>query len=188
MAKGKEAAEMRYVAIARGLGWNPSVPSIENKADSRRTNGNEEPSAEELLERDSVDEERKSGTGGLGNAVSTMDKEDDEVETSLHGLAIQGNTDRLSAFLDQNPSCEINSLDEYVSSCQSSFENSAYGSCMQGYTPLLLACDRGHKSVVELLLERGADTSIKASPVSHEAVLENGSLDTKIGRRRTQCS
>ncbi|KAH9937194.1 ankyrin repeat-containing domain protein [Fomitopsis serialis] len=62
---------------------------------------------------------------------------------ALSDLAISGNVHELRAYLDANPNVDVNVKDE------------------NGYTPLHLACDRGHADVVRLLLERGADPSIK---------------------------
>lgn len=117
--KGKEAAERRYVAIAIELGWHPGEASQGNESGAEGTKASEEPSAEELLERDSADEERKDEAGGLGNAVSTMGTElGVGDEDSLHGFAIQGDLLKLSIRLGQHPATDINSLDEYVSSIE----------------------------------------------------------------------
>ncbi|KAF9520653.1 hypothetical protein BS47DRAFT_1286893, partial [Hydnum rufescens UP504] len=103
--------EARYIQIARDLGWNGIT----------------------------------SGNGGMGVSVSVMadssDDGDEEVEASLHGHALSGEVESLTALADQG--ADVNILDEF------------------GYTPLHLACDRGQTESVRVLLKYGADTSIQ---------------------------
>ena len=115
-AKGKEAAQLRYCAIARGLGWTPDAAATVEAGPTLKSKSapDEEPSAEELLESESVEERGSGRSGGLSVAVSAMAKEDAE-DDSLHGLAIQGDVDRLSQYLEQNSNADVNAVDEYVS-------------------------------------------------------------------------
>jgi len=80
----------------------------------------------------------------MGNSVSRMITSDGEESKSImNRLVVSGDTEGMVSFLDNNPDADINEVDE------------------NGYTPLHLACDRGNPAMVELLLSRGADRSIK---------------------------
>jgi len=135
----RKAAEERYIDIAKSLGWKQG-----HNRDTAAPRSS--PTPEELLDDERPLEANAHHNGtGMGFGVSSMaagppDEPDDE---TLHGLAISGNAEKLLAILDALPSCGLNDLDEF------------------GYTPLHLACDRGHASVVAALLSKGADVSIK---------------------------
>ncbi|KLO14469.1 ankyrin [Schizopora paradoxa] len=153
---GKEAeAQDRYISIATECGWVQDKGTSVNQAPVQE----EEPSAEELLARDAP--ERSSGVG-TGAVVSTVSLEDQNIdEQSLHGLAIKGDPKKLEQYLEDNPETDLNAVDEF------------------GYTAVHLACDRGHEDIVQVLLEHGADISIKdqddltAEELASEAGYEN---------------
>ncbi|KAK7064304.1 ankyrin repeat-containing domain protein, partial [Favolaschia claudopus] len=77
---------------------------------------------------------------GLGRRRSDPSSRDHD--SSLHGLAVSNNLPGLVAIV-QAANLDLNTRDEY------------------GYTPLHLAADRGHLSVVKFLLEHGADPTLK---------------------------
>ena len=121
--KGKEVeAEVRYIDIARSLGWTPEIEASPSTGQNKKVKDSEA-SAEELLERDSDDEEGGSGggVGGMGNYVSTLQKagdeeDDDQTENSLHGLSVNGDVKKLQVLLESNSTTiDLNELDEYVS-------------------------------------------------------------------------
>jgi ankyrin repeat protein len=64
---------------------------------------------------------------------------------SLHGWVVSNDGRQLEIFLQENPNTDINGLNEH------------------GYTPLHLAADRGYVTLVEALLSKGADPSVKDS-------------------------
>jgi len=102
----------------------------------------------EVTQRDSLDEEEDGSSGpptGMGPAVSAMLPPEELQDDSVHGLALAGKTVPLKALLDSQTGINLNGHDEY------------------GYTPLHLACDRGNLEVVQLLVDRGVDTSTKDS-------------------------
>jgi len=131
-------AEQRYLAMARDLGWKEGVaPEPLSNADSE----------EDIWDSDSDTPNRPSRGGGfsMGKAMSTMATQEESDQSSISGFAIAGDAQALLSFLDANTPVDINEADE------------------NGYTPLHLACDRGHAEVVKLLLDRGADVNKKDS-------------------------
>lgn len=142
--------------VATELGW------IEGES-SRRP----KPSGSKVMEEDGdiwdkEDTPRSDGgVGGLGNSVSTFshDNEERREEGSFHNYAVSGNKEGLNAYLEAQPETQLDEKDEYVRR-QLTVSGLELNS-IQGYTALHLASDRGHAAVVKLLLERGADPSIK---------------------------
>lgn len=135
-------AEKRYLDIASSLGWK--------ETESGESEG--VPSAEQESR---ASESSRPGGGGAGMGVSVsiiappaLDKNE---EGTVHGFAVQNDAQALSEFLEHNSNADLNAKDEF------------------GYTPLHLACDRGNLPIVELLLAKGVDTSIK-DPDDFEAV------------------
>ncbi|EPT04018.1 hypothetical protein FOMPIDRAFT_1046491 [Fomitopsis schrenkii] len=142
-----DGAEARYIAIARSLGWS------EDKTPEDRDEG------ELDLDSDDEGETSRSGSGGggsgsgLGASVSMMSASREKSGSVLSDLAIAGDARGLRTFLGAHPDADINTKDE------------------NGYTPFHLACDRGHADVVRLLLERGADPSIKVITILMKCAL-----------------
>ena len=172
-------AEARYIAIARSLGWS------EDKEPEHDDEGE--------LDLDSDDEGGtiRGGNGGgggggggsgLGASVSMMSASQEKSGSIVNDLAIAGDVQGLRTFLDTNPGIDVNAKDENVSSKYTNTAHAVLNRAHQGYTPLHLACDRGHADVVRLLLERGADPSIKVV-----IILEKVQIlpDTVQGRRRS---
>lgn len=83
------------------------------------------------------------GTSGFGLSVSVPTVPAEQDDGSLHFLALNNDTDKVQALLRSKPDLDLNSRDEY------------------GYTALHLSADRGNLGVVKLLLELGADRTIK---------------------------
>ncbi|CAE6432524.1 unnamed protein product [Rhizoctonia solani] len=108
-------------------------------------------------------ETQKGGGGGMWVSVSVPVAPDTSAEDSVHGYAVSGNIERLRDCLDKQPQL-VNSRDEFE------------------YTPLHLATDRGHLEVVRLLLDKGANPSLKdqdgdtsleiATAAKHQAIVE----------------
>lgn len=137
--------EHRYIEIAESLGWTEGVSTEPRQ------------SQEEEIDLDALDDEPE-GTGkgkekssgvpevGLGHAVSKVQMLLDSMQDlSIHGLALENDVAGLSALLKKNPNVDLNVCDEF------------------GYTPLHLAADRGNTDIVKLLLEHGADATLKDS-------------------------
>ncbi|KAJ8591521.1 ankyrin [Rhizopogon salebrosus TDB-379] len=139
------AAEQRYLAIARELGWVPRSTPVLGKASEKQS---EDADADGDVWDDSVDakpSKSSGGGGGMGTSVSSMAYPGPDLgeAQTLHGVAIAGDPEKLNEFLLANPGTDINTLDEF------------------GYTALHLACDRGSLPVVQVLLNKGGDPLLK---------------------------
>lgn len=160
-----DGAEARYIAIARSLGWS------EDKTPEDRDEG------ELDLDSDDEGETSRSGSGGggsgsgLGASVSMMSASREKSGSVLSDLAIAGDARGLRTFLGAHPDADINTKDENVSSRYTRTAQPVLNCASQGYTPFHLACDRGHADVVRLLLERGADPSIKVITILMKCAL-----------------
>ena len=102
-------AELRYLDIARSLGWKEGNPSTSTTtstaAATEETEETEEPA------------ERSGGGGtGMGVSVSVMSQPpDDEQATGLHSYAMGDDVAALSAFLQASQDPDVDARDEYVS-------------------------------------------------------------------------
>jgi len=130
-------AEVRYLEIARSLGWSEQVGGTESPNSKK-----EKADGEDGIWDDDSDSATSHG-GGLGPSVSTMAAPEEEHDGSIHGLAVSNNTDEMALLLQRNPATDVNARDEF------------------GYTPLHLASDRGHLAMVKLLLSKGAGSALK---------------------------
>ncbi|EKM61236.1 uncharacterized protein PHACADRAFT_85082 [Phanerochaete carnosa HHB-10118-sp] len=135
-------AEARYLQIATELGWTPGeTPS--SQAEKKRENSNTSED-DDIWDKD-TGSKTSGGPSGLGNSVSTVSQVDEEQreQGTLHALAVSGGAQELEMFLQSHPDAQLDERDTY------------------GYTALHLASDRGHLAAVSLLLQRGADTTLK---------------------------
>lgn len=131
-----EEAERRYLEIARTLGWTEQ----EKGPDKRES---ETPSADEdIWDKDEVSR-GSSGGSGLAVSVSSMAPPPKVIDNSIHGTALSNDITGLKEILEAHPETDLNVLDEF------------------GYAPIHLACDRGNVEIVKLLLQQGADKTIK---------------------------
>ncbi|KAJ7786214.1 ankyrin repeat-containing domain protein [Mycena metata] len=131
----KADAESRYLEIARSLGWKEGA--VAETAPSEDEN---------IWDSDDDTTKPSKGSGepaGLGNSVSSMARPEAERDASLHGLAVSNQLQELVSLVQDEPSVDINARDDF------------------GYTPLHLAADRGHLPIVEFLLQKGADRTLK---------------------------
>ncbi|KAH9968871.1 ankyrin [Russula dissimulans] len=124
-------AELRYLDIARSLGWKEGAHRDAETDDAEET--------EEHAERPG------GGGTGMGVSVSVISppQADDEAATGLHGCAMRDDVAATSAYLQNAEGLDIDGRDEY------------------GYTALHLAADRGNVATVGLLLKHGADKTLK---------------------------
>ncbi|KAH0838234.1 ankyrin repeat-containing domain protein [Lanmaoa asiatica] len=132
-------AERRYLDVARELGWVPGFGMVSDTQEEG-----------EVWDEDlgvSISLSSTEGRGGMGGSVSAMAASGDGgIDTGgqvLHPFAIQGNVNKITRFLVENSSVDVNERDEY------------------GYTALHLACDRGSLPVVKILIKHGADATMK---------------------------
>lgn len=152
--KTSQEAQDRYIEIATSLGWQETVAkeattteestlaATTSSATRQSSGGGVSTDEEDIWDKD---EGPKRSGGGLGVAVSALSKPLDpgRLDTSLHDVVLKGDAGRLRTMLELDPTINLDEVDEY------------------GYTPLHLASDRGHLEVVRLLLERGANKTIK---------------------------
>lgn len=149
-------AERKYLDVARELGWVPGSGAVDDPQDEG-----------EVWDEDlgvSISLSSTDGKGGMGGSVSAMTGSRDEGNDTggqvLHAFAIQGDVNKISQFIVDNSSVDVNQRDEYVwltLSCRSPGDDIP----LQGYTALHLACDRGSLPVVKVLIKHGADATIK---------------------------
>ncbi|KAJ7492713.1 ankyrin repeat-containing domain protein [Mycena latifolia] len=134
----KADAEDRYLGIARSLGWTEDIILAETATIEAET--------EEIWDSDEETDpptRSRGEPGGFGTSVSSMAQPEEDNDPSVHGLAVSNNLQGLVSLLQGDPSVDVNARDSF------------------GYTPLHLAADRGHLSVVEFLLQKSADRTIK---------------------------
>ncbi|EPQ61397.1 hypothetical protein GLOTRDRAFT_17904, partial [Gloeophyllum trabeum ATCC 11539] len=140
----KEEAEKRYIEIARSLGWNEDA-STSAAQDKARSKGSDVDVDD--IDWDVSDEEDDSARGksGMGAVVSTAGPPaiDGEQSNTIHAFALAGDTEKLQQFLSTRPNLDVDEPDEF------------------GYTALQLACDRGNLAMVKVLLDQGADPTLK---------------------------
>lgn len=136
----KGDAEKRYLDIARELGWIPGDAGTQVKSPSDQTSSGEVWDDELGM----TVSGSSSNHGGMGTIVSALARpaNQDGAET-LHKLAIEGDADKISRFMEAHPLLDINKRDEF------------------GYTALHLACDRGNLPTAKVLLEHGGDPLLK---------------------------
>ncbi|KAF5311914.1 hypothetical protein D9619_003422 [Psilocybe cf. subviscida] len=139
--------EQRYLEIAKSLGWTGETV-IQDVAQPppkpQAASGSSTADEDGIWDSDSQGSSSSSGGGaGMGVHVSSMEAPTDTHDLTLHGLALANDTTGISTLLREHPETDLNARDEF------------------GYAPIHLACDRGNAQVVKLLLERGADSSIK---------------------------
>ncbi|KAI0274759.1 ankyrin [Gloeopeniophorella convolvens] len=93
-------AELRYLDIARSLGWTEGVAAT---------------AADQTTQSEEEDGGGGGGGEGMGVSVSVVSQPslDEEDAAGLHGLAMGDNVAALSAFLDVNPDVDLNARDEY---------------------------------------------------------------------------
>lgn len=137
----KADAEKRYLEIARELGWIPG------DAGTQLISPSHQPSPGEVWDDElgmRVSDSASNHRGGMGTTVSALARPitQDGAET-LHKLAIEGDPDEVSRFLEAHPLLDINERDEF------------------GYTALHLAFDRGNLPTAKVLLEHGGDPLLK---------------------------
>ncbi|XP_006454696.1 hypothetical protein AGABI2DRAFT_182670 [Agaricus bisporus var. bisporus H97] len=142
-----QEAELRYLQMAKELGWDETKIDQSVKNDSKKGKGKVragEEGDDDIWDSDSDsgDSTTKSNSG-LGLTVSTMAGAKEASEKTLHGFAVDNDVRGIEDLLKIVPNLNLNEMDEY------------------GYTPLHLAADRGHIDVVKLLLSKGVDKSIK---------------------------
>lgn len=92
-SSGLEAAEERYVEIAKSLGWegdHTAGTASEEKHDSEG-----------------------SSSGGMGVSVSSATKPPEENGEDIHSLAVSGNFPKLALLLN-DPQLDVNERDQFV--------------------------------------------------------------------------
>ncbi|KIY32235.1 hypothetical protein I305_05185 [Cryptococcus gattii E566] len=127
----KAMAQGRYVEIAKQVGWD-GVIQEEDDIDLERLS-------------DSESEDGRDGSEGAKDGwrkVSVMQAEDGLDDIPIHDAVVADSLRVVKELIEADPSL-INSRDEF------------------GYTPLHLAADRGYPEMTKLLLEFGADKSLK---------------------------
>ncbi|KAJ3553023.1 hypothetical protein NM688_g3839 [Phlebia brevispora] len=136
----RSKAESQYLELAKELGWQPGAATSNQQAKDTKTD------PESIWDDDTVPPRKRGDGSSMGMMVSTMEVSNDEGrnEDTIHGLAISGNEETLKAFLEANPSADVNERDEYASTHTDT-------------------CDRGNVALAKLLLSRGADPRIKDS-------------------------
>lgn len=104
----KEDAEIRYIEIAKTLGWTEDSQVVH---DSR----SEQPAEADIWDEGATQSD-SGGAGGMGVAVSAMARPAEVKEETVHGAAISNDTSGLSILLENHPETDLNSLDEFVGS------------------------------------------------------------------------
>jgi len=151
--------ENRYLEIARSFGWVEGVGQVPEENPEK----NPDDGCPDAVNDESEEESSSGGMGGMGNFVSALPSTspiEEEVQT-LHGFALSDDAQGLVAYLHDNPNADINGVDKYV--CSSFLISCIVVDrtfCLQGYTPLHLASDRGNTAVVLVLLDKGADRTL----------------------------
>lgn len=104
-------AEARYLELCKELGWVPdAAPTYAAHA------GEEESEEEEEIDWNAPDAPaRSAGVGGMANAVSVLQREEEEPLdlSTLHGVVLAGDLERLRTM--ETGGVDLNALDEYVS-------------------------------------------------------------------------
>lgn len=102
-------AEARYLELCKELGWVPDAAPVHIAPTEEEEEGE--------IDWDASDDPspRPAGVGGMANAVSVLQQEEEEPLdlNTLHGVVLAGDLERLKAM--EKGQIDLNALDEYVS-------------------------------------------------------------------------
>jgi hypothetical protein len=117
-----EDVQNRYLALCGKYGWAPKTTQETNTEDMKKKTTDDEEDVHDIDWDAPYDprssEYRHSGVA-MGNAVSVLEREEENAldSTTLHGLTVLGETEKLKTLLDLDHAVDINEKDEYVSTC-----------------------------------------------------------------------
>jgi len=102
-------AEARYLELCKELGWAPDTAAIYVTQTEEGKEGEIDWDAPDDLNL------RPAGVGGMANAVSVLQQEEDEPLdlSTLHGVVLAGDLRQLKAM--EKGQIDLNALDEFVS-------------------------------------------------------------------------
>jgi acyl-CoA-binding protein len=114
-----EDVQNRYLALCGKHGWVPNTTQEANTENVMKKNTDEEDVHDidwDAPDDPHSDEHRHKGAS-MGNAVSVLEREEEDALdlTTLHGLTVLGETEKLRTLLDLDHAVDINEKDEYVS-------------------------------------------------------------------------
>lgn len=115
-----EDVQNRYLALCGKYGWVPKTTQEANTEDVKKKTINDEEDVHDIdwdAPYDPYSDEYRHGGAAMGNAVSVLEREEGNAldSTTLHGLTVLGETEKLKILLDLDDTVDINEKDEYVS-------------------------------------------------------------------------
>lgn len=105
-----ECAEVRYLELAKELGWDGTEQPRLSETNKEKGKASEK-GDEDIWD---LGESFSKVGGGLGFSVSTMAHTKEASERSVHGFAVENETREIEELLAQAPDFDLNKLDEHV--------------------------------------------------------------------------
>jgi hypothetical protein len=115
-----EDVQNRYLVLCGKYGWVSKTTQETNTEDMKKKITGDEEDVHNIdwdAPYDSHGSEYRHSGAAMGNAVSVLEREEENAldSTTLHGLTVLGETEKLKTLLDLDYAVDINEKDEYVS-------------------------------------------------------------------------